>query len=66
MREQNLPGCQLQWTILGGYILEYPAAATDALFSNTTGVENTAVGFEALFNNTTGGRQHGHRLGCAQ
>jgi hypothetical protein len=22
---------QLQWTILGGYILEYPTAATDAL-----------------------------------
>ena len=38
----------------GGYPGNNAAEGTNALFSLTSGVDNTALGFEALFRNTTG------------
>src|SRR5213083_821213 len=39
----------------GGYANQNTAEGTDALFSNTSGINNTAVGFQALYSNTTEG-----------
>src|SRR5256714_10368909 len=38
----------------GGYPGHNPAEGTNAFFSLTSGIDNTALGFEALFRNTTG------------
>jgi len=38
----------------GGYPNNTTAEGDSALFSLTTGTDNTAIGFQALFNNTTG------------
>ena len=38
----------------GGYPGNNTAEGTNALFSLTSGIDNTALGFEALFRNTTG------------
>jgi uncharacterized coiled-coil protein SlyX len=38
----------------GGYPNGNAAEGTDALFSLTSGIDNTALGFQALFHNTTG------------
>ena len=38
----------------GGYPNETTAEGENALFSLTSGIDNTAIGFEALFSNTTG------------
>ncbi len=38
----------------GGYANQTTAEGNSALFSLTTGFDNTAIGFEALFSNTTG------------
>src|SRR5438552_2041014 len=38
----------------GGYPNNTTAEGDNALFSLTTGTDNTAIGFQALLNNTTG------------
>src|SRR5438067_10941988 len=38
----------------GGYANGYTAEGSNALFSLTTGPNNSAVGFHALYDNTTG------------
>src|ERR1043166_6768814 len=38
----------------GGYLNATTAEGDSALFSLTSGIDNTALGFQALFNNTTG------------
>ena len=39
---------------------------TNALVSNTTGINNTATEFQTLFNNTTGSANTGQRGQCAR
>ena len=39
--------------------------ATDALFSLTTGTDNTAIGFDALFGNTTGSDNTANGEACS-
>ena len=39
----------------GGYTNQNTAEGKDALFSLTTGEDNTAIGFQALYNGTTTG-----------
>src|SRR4051812_30638027 len=43
----------------GGYPNFNTAEGDDALFSITTGVNNSALGFEALYNTTTGNYNNG-------
>src|SRR5439155_27046268 len=38
----------------GGYANANTAEGTNALFSLTTGLANTAIGYQALYHNTTG------------
>src|SRR5437762_5932781 len=38
----------------GGYANNNTAEGTNALFSLTTGIDNTAMGFDALYSNTNG------------